>query len=143
MLTATYCFLGIAGFILLALACVSMGKPCASTDGKAMPPERPTWNKNAEWSEIKATWMSWSVQCQEFEAPKRKAMLSWGRTMALCAVLCLVGVYLEVEYGEKISFSRIWSGFKHQHPVANRSQTPQPKPSGSTSIPTTNRSAQK
>ena len=79
MFTATICFLGIAGLILVASACLSMGKQPAATDSRAMLPKRPTWDQKAEWPEIKAVWMRWYAQCQAWEAPKRTATLSWGR----------------------------------------------------------------
>ena len=78
MLTATFCFLGIAGLILVTAACLSMGRQAAATDSQAMCPQRPTWDQKAEWPEIKAAWMAWSAQCKAWEAPKRKATLTPG-----------------------------------------------------------------
>jgi hypothetical protein len=102
---------------------------------------RPKWHKRAKWPEIRTAWMRWYGQCQEMEVPRRNAMLSWGRTMALCAALCLIGTYLSVEFDAPVSVPRIWSRFKHSHSVAF--QRWQLTPSWSTPIPTTSRSTQK
>ena len=92
-----------------------------------MLPKRPTWDEKAEWSQIKETWMTWYAQCQVWEAPKRKATLSWGRTMALCAGLCLLGIVLKVELDERMSKSQITSDFRHHSPAATRFHSPQPQ----------------
>ena len=73
-------------------------------------------------------------------SPKAESNAIVGRTMALCAGLCLLGIVLKVELDERMSASRIGSDFRHQPSAATRFQSPQPKPSGSTSIPATNRS---
>jgi hypothetical protein len=127
MYAATLCFLGIAGLILVASSCLSMGKQAAATDRRATMSKRPTWDQKAEWPEIKATWMRWYAQCQAWEAPKQSATLSWGRTMALCAGLCLVGIVLKVKLDEQMSASRIRSDFMHQPRAVTRFQTPRPQ----------------
>ena len=55
------------------------------------------WDKKAKWTNVKAMWVRWYDLCQEKAILEQKAMYSWARTMALCALLCLVGVVLEAE----------------------------------------------
>ena len=141
MFTATFFFLAIGGLFVLASLCLLDEKPAAAAYHTANWSNRPKWHKRAKWPEIKSAWMRWYGQCQEMEIPRRNAMLSWGRTMALCAALCLIGTYLSVEFDAPTSVPRIWSRFKHSHSVAF--QRWQLTPSWSTPIPTTNRSAEK
>ena len=139
MLSATFCFLGIAGFIAAVLACFSMGKPVAATGAVGVPPKRPTWSKKAEWPEIRAAWMLWCLRCQAWEAPKRKTALSWGRTMALCAGLCLIGIVVKVQLDEQTCKSRVRPDFGHRPAAAIRFQRPQRRPAVNRSFPTINR----
>ena len=141
MFAATFFFLGIGGLFLLASLCLLDEKAAATSNSTRNWSQKPTWHKRAKWPEIKAAWTQWYVQCQKREAPRRKTLLSWGRTMALCAAICIVGVFLKVELDEQVSASRIWSSFKHSHSVAHH--TWQFKPSWSTPIPATNQSTQK
>lgn len=118
MFTAIYLFLGIGGFLVLALTCLSTEEPAADGPSPTNQHNRLTWSKSAKWPEIRAAWLEWYVRTHEIKAPKRKAMLSWGRTMALCAAICLVGIVLAVELDERESaVSRIWSSYKpHRFP---------------------------
>ena len=116
-----------ATHILAASACFSREKQAAQGDGTPKWSKRPTWHKEAKWPEIKAAWLQWYVRCQDMEVPNQKAMLSWGRTFALCAALCVVGIVLRVKLDEQMSVSRIWSSFIHSHSVST--QTLQQKPS--------------
>jgi hypothetical protein len=63
-----------------------------------------------KWQDMKAVWMKWYVQCQEKAIMRRTAMYSWVRTLALCAALCLIGVVLEVEFGQSISLDHVLDG---------------------------------
>ena len=85
--------------------------------------KKPIWDEKAKWHEMKATWMEWYARCQEQAILKRKTMYSWARTLALCAVLCLVGVLLEAEFDQSISVRGILAGFSH--PAATASHIPQ------------------
>jgi hypothetical protein len=140
MFAATFFFLAISGFFVLASLCLLDEKAAAAGHSTMNWSQRPKWHKRAKWPEIKAAWLKWYVQCQKVEAPRQKTLLSWGRTMALCAALCLIGAYLSMEFDAPTSVPRLWSSFKHSHSVAHH--TWQLKPSWSTPIPTTNQSAQ-
>jgi hypothetical protein len=140
MFTATFFLLALAVFVLAASVCLSKEERSAATVSRAMHAKRPIWNRQAKWPEIKAVWLLWYMRCQETAEPKRKALLSWGRTFAFCAALCVVGIVLRVELDEQLSDSRIPSGFRRSHSVAI--QTSQLKPSRSRSVPAT-RSPQK
>ena len=41
---------------------------------------------------------------------KRKTLLSWARTMVVCALLCMLGIYIEVHFDEQISLNGIFNG---------------------------------
>ncbi len=142
MFTAAFFFLGIAGFIVAASFCLSIGRRTAqhvevdlaalraasawlSTAGT-----KPVWDRNAKWQEIKATWMGRFARCQETAILKRKAMYSWARTLALCAVLCVVGVLLESEFDQSISLRGILAGFTHSRPAATAPERPRSCPRG-------------
>jgi hypothetical protein len=151
MFTLTFIFLGIAGLLVAALFCVSAGKrarqyaevdfdtlraaaACISggrrvaADGATTTTDNePTQDEKAKWQEMKAAWMECYGRCQEKAILKQKAMCSFARTLALCAVLSLAGVLLEVAFGEPISMGNIVAGFRHTHPVATGFQTPQSK----------------
>ena len=66
---------------------------------------------------INTQWMKWYVKCQEKATLKRDAMYSWARTLALCSVLCIMGVCLEAEFDEPITVSRILAGFRLPRPI--------------------------
>ncbi len=134
MLTATLYFLGLAGFIVAALICLSRGKRaeqhvevdlpelrtaavcflagCRAADkGHSAAGENATAkDSKATWREMKSLWLQWYAHCRKRAMVKRKAMLSWGRTLVVCALLCLVGAYLEVRFDEPISLNRIFVG---------------------------------
>ena len=129
MFAATWYFLGLAGCLLATLLCFTRGKKagrrvevdladlrvaslCLVSAGS-----KPTWHA------IRAMWMKWYLQCQHTAVRKQKAMYSWSRTSALCAVLCLIGVLLEAEYGKPISASTILAGFVQSPPAATDSQS--------------------
>jgi hypothetical protein len=131
MFSATYFFLGLAGFLIAAMACLTRGKRAgqhielnlddlrAASMGLIMAGHKPSWN------EIRSLWMKWYATCQENAVIKQKAIYSWARTLALCAVLCLVGVLLESEYDEQISFRHIYSDWFQSPPPAASVELPQ------------------
>ena len=158
MFTVSFYFLGVAVFVLAASVCLSQGKRasrsvevdldtlhavsvCIPTERWAAPDgtiakmyKELMWDKKAKWTNMKAMWMRWYSLCQEKAVLKQKAMYSWARTMALCALLCLVGVLLEAEFDQPITIRNILAGFRHPDPVASSCQTSQPHPSQSASI---------
>ena len=136
MLTAAFYCLALAGFIVAALVCLLKGRRtdqhvevdirslrtaavcflagCRAVDrGTAAAEEGESAaakHEKAKWREMKALWLQWYAQCQEQAFLKQKALLSWGRTLVVCALLCLVGVCLEVQFGEPISIDKIFAG---------------------------------
>jgi hypothetical protein len=142
-------FLGIAGLLVAALSCLSVGRRArqyaevdfdtlraasvcisegrrAAADGAtATTDNEPTQDEKAKWQEMKAVWMQCYGRCQEKAILKQKAMCQLASTLALCAMLSLVGVLLEVVFCEPISIRNIVAGFRHPHPAATSSQTPQ------------------
>jgi hypothetical protein len=140
--TAIFFFLGIAASLVLALVCLRIGKRagqhievdlsalhaaslCLSTGRRAAAgnatttsDNEPTWDEKAKWHEMKVMWMQWYARCQETALLKQKAMLSWARTLALCAALCLMGILLQVEFDKPISISNILTGLGWSRPVA-------------------------
>ena len=118
MLNAIFFFLAIGGLLVLALACLSTREPAATVRNSAHWGKRPTWSQEAKWPEIKSVWLEWHVRCQLLDAPRQKATLSWGRTMALCAAICLMGVVLKVELDEQESAPRLASASKHSPSAA-------------------------
>jgi hypothetical protein len=165
MFSATFCFLGIAGFIVAALACFSRAKrtgQCVEVDLAALraasvylsagrraeggtaatSDQDPTADEKVKWKEMKGMWMQWYARCQEKAIVRQKAMYSWARTLALCAALSLIGVFLEASFGEPISLSGILAGFRRPQPAATIPQPPQSHAHQNTSTPATNRSPQ-
>jgi hypothetical protein len=144
MYIATLFFLGIAASIVMALTffrrskrantrvevdldalraasiCISGGRRMG--EGGAAKPEEPTMNEKERWHAIKLIWVECYSRCQEEAIIKQRAMLSWARTCALCAVLCLVGVLLEVEFGEFISIDSVVQNFGHSYSAATISK---------------------
>ncbi len=165
MFILVFVFLGIAGLIVAALACLSAGKRAhqyvevpldalraasvclsagrrAAADGTtATSDKEPTWDEKAKWQEMKVLWMQCYAKCQEKALVKQREMRQWARTLALCAALCLVGVFLESAFGQSISISNILAGFRH--PAATSFQRSQLDPPQNPSTSATNRSPQK
>jgi hypothetical protein len=131
MFTAAFYFLGMAVFVLAASICLSNGRRAGQhvevdlADLRVASVGLLTTGRKPSWDEIRALWMKWYARCQEKAIVKQKAIYSWARTLALCAVLCLVGVLLEAEFDETISVSRVLAGFRHPYPVATDCHTPQ------------------
>jgi len=167
MFTVSFYFLGVAVFILTASVCLSMGKRAgkcvevdldtlraasvclptgrraAAVDTTATMYKELTWDEKAKWSDMKAMWMRWYGRCHEKAILKQRATYSWARTLALCALLCLVGVFLEAEFDQPITISNILAGFRRPDSIASSFQTPQLHPSQIMSTPATNRSPRK
>jgi hypothetical protein len=167
MFTASFYFLGFAVSIFAALVCLSTGKHAgkhADVDldtlhavSVCVPTGRPTaadattaamyrelaWHEKARLSDMRSLWKRWYDRCRTEARLKQKAMYSWARTSALCAVLCLGGVLLEAEFDQPITISSILAGFRRPYPAASALPTSQTPPSRSTSPPATLRSPQK
>ena len=135
MFSATFFFLGIAGFVVAALACLSRAtragrcvevdlaalhsaSVCLATGPRAAGRAPATGDQDAradakaKWQEMKAIWVQWYAPCLQKAVSKQKAMYSWARTLSLCAALSLVGAVLEAHFGESISVSTISSSFE-------------------------------
>ncbi|MEN6450147.1 MAG: hypothetical protein ABFC96_06630 [Thermoguttaceae bacterium] len=140
MFTIAFCFLGIAGFIVAALACVWMAgksdpsisvdvgglhaaaacisEEMAAGDVPSVGDRSATPEARAKRREAKELWMEWYAKCVEEVASRQKAFYSWARTLALCAAMSLVGVVMEAYYGEPISLSGIVAGLRGPRPVS-------------------------
>jgi hypothetical protein len=77
-----------------------------------------TWDEKVRWSNMRAMWMQWYDRCRKNAILKQKAIYSWARTLALCALLCLVGVLLEAEFDQPITLRTVLAGFRRPDPVA-------------------------
>jgi hypothetical protein len=124
MFSATFYFLGLAGFIVAASACLSVGRRAGRraqldlADLHSASVSLVTLGRKPSWEELRSLWMVWYARCQESAVARQKAIYSWARTLALCAVLCIIGALLEGEFDEPISLSRVLSGFRHSAPAA-------------------------
>jgi hypothetical protein len=159
MLTISCYFLGLAVSILAASVCLAKGRragKCVEVELDAlraasicMPTGRReieddaiatmykqlSWDEKAKWSNVRAMWTRWYSICQEKAVLKQKAIYSWARTLSLCALLCLVGVFLEAEFDQPITFRTILTGFRRPCPAAASLQTSQLSPARLTSAP--------
>ena len=130
MFAATWYFLGLAGCLFAALLCFTRGKRACRhvevdlADLRVASLCLVTAGTQPTWQAIKTMWMKWYLHCQETAIRKQAALYSWSRTLALCAVLCLIGVLLEAEYDRPISVSEILAGIIQSRPVAASSQRP-------------------
>jgi hypothetical protein len=142
MFTASFYFLGLAGSILAAAFFLTKGwraGRCVEVDldtlravSICLPTDRSAalegtfskiykelmWDKKVKWTNLKAMWQRWYALCREKAIQKQKAMYSWSRTMALCSVLCLIGVLLEAEFDQPITMRTVLTGFRHPEPAA-------------------------
>lgn len=130
MFSATFYFLGASAFILSATACLTIGKRMSRnakvdiSDLREASLSVLTSGQNPTWDQVRALWIKWYARCQEKAALKQKAIYSWARTLALCAILCIIGVLLENEFDEPISFSRILASFRSSRPAATAVEMP-------------------
>ena len=143
MFSATFYFLGLAGFVVAASACLTIGKRVGQrvevdlADLRAASVSLLTAGRKPTWDEIRSLWMMWYARCQEKAIVKQKAIYSWARTLALCAVMCIVGALLEGEFDEPITVSRIWAGFRR--PCASVTELLVPRPYLQQNTPTASR----
>lgn len=118
MFSATFYFLGAAVSVLAASACLTIGRRMTQhvkvdiSDLRTASLSVLTSGQNPTWDQVRALWIKWYARCQDKATLKQKATYSWARTMALCSVLCVIGVLLEGEFDEPISMSRILAGFR-------------------------------
>ena len=147
MFGATFYFLGLAAFIVGASACLTMGKRVGRrvevdlADLRVASVGLLTAGRKPTWDEIRSLWMMWYARCQEKAVVKQKAIYSWARTLALCAVMCIVGALLEGEFDEPITASRILAGFRQPCPVATEFQVLRSNPDQNTPTARTNPSS--
>jgi hypothetical protein len=142
MLIISYYFLGVAVSILAALICLSTGKRAgkcveveldtlhavsvclpagrrASADASTAAMYKDlTWDEKLKASDAKTVWVRWYDRCKRKAIEKQKVMFSWTRTLALCAALCLIGVLLETEFDQPITYRTILVGFGSPCPEA-------------------------
>jgi hypothetical protein len=120
--TPALCILAVVGFVVAIGVNVSSRRPVKATASVATRDEKPTWNENANWDEIKAAWMAWHAPRRDNETPRGRAFRTWAGTLALCAAVCLMSVCIEVEADQPISIPRVMSGFRRTHvpPAAKR-----------------------
>jgi hypothetical protein len=130
MFSATFYFLGLAGFIVAASACLTMGRRIGQrievdlADLRVASVGLLTAGRKPTWDEIRSLWIVWYARCQEKAIAKQKAIYSWARTLALCAVMCIVGAILEAEFDEPITVSGILAGFRRPGAIATELQMP-------------------
>ncbi len=123
MYTVTICFLGAAAVIVAVSACLTLTRMRKANTARELC-NPPACCRDATWCEIKEAWANWLARCQEIEASKRKAIRSFARTLVLSAALGLVGVVLEVDFGQPISVDSIVAGLVQSQPVRTVSHSP-------------------
>ncbi len=152
MFTASFYFLGVAIFILAASVCLCSGKrtakvvavdinalrtvsvclPAGRTEGTdratAMMYKELSREEKARWHNVRMMWLRWYERCQREAMLRQSAMYSWARTLALSAVLCLMGVLLEAEFDQPITLHTILTGFRRPTPAAADCQTQHGQP---------------
>jgi hypothetical protein len=135
MYFAAIVFLALAGLMVLVLICTSLLRRLGRIH-KGWPTEATApRNDKVVWDEIKATWTEWDTHCKESKMPRKKALLSWGRTFALCTGLCLIGVLLEVEFDCSVTVDHILAGLIPSRSAIKLTQPEKPKPKKSKSTP--------
>lgn len=123
MLTAAlFCF-GVAAFIVAASVCLSIGRLLRVNAVAALDKKR-EWDGKTTWEDMKAAFLVYYMRCQEKEAANRKRVLSWARTLLICAVLCLIGLGVQIEFDETASLQQIVAHVKRSHASAAHSQLP-------------------
>ncbi len=125
MLTSAFYFFGMAGLLVAASVCFSIGRVLKVHGSLVTGDEDPAWYGARTWDEMKATFIVWYARCQEREAKNRKMILSWARTLLLCAGLCLIGLYLELQFDQTVSVSQIAASLRRPHMVSTTLQPPQ------------------
>lgn len=129
MLTATFYFLGVAGFMVAACACLTKGRRVSQhlevdlTDIKAASVSLLMAGKKPTWDEMRALWMQWYARCQSKAMLKQQAIYSWARTLVLCAVICIIGIVLQVELDEQTSVSQFIATFSNRPAAASRAHS--------------------
>jgi hypothetical protein len=122
MFSAALMFLGLAAIAVGVLFFLPKRQPVekagpSAVSGASQEKKLP-WDANANWEEIKAVWMAEIGSRQEYATQKYAAASSWGRTFALCAALCIVGVFLEARFNGRISIADIVAALS-RHDVAS------------------------
>jgi hypothetical protein len=165
MFTASFYFLGVATSIFAVLfflatgkraeksvdvdldalhaasICLSTGRRVTLGDLSSSMFKNLPWEEKARLSDWKSLRMQWYKGCERKASLKRKAMYSWARTMALCAVLCLIGVLLEAEFDQPITLQNILAGFRRPSPPASSVETSYRQSAHNGFAPVANRSS--
>ena len=122
MFIAAQIFLALATIAVLSLFFLPEKQPVGTASPSSAPEVRRgqklPWDENADWEDIKAAWIAEFSTSEENKTPQYVAASSWGRTFALCAVLCILGVLLETQFNRRISLAEILSCFG-SHSVAS------------------------
>jgi hypothetical protein len=109
MFTAALIFLGLATMTVVALFFLrkkehtETAAPSVASEGQQT--QKLPSETNANWEDIQAVWMAEFGVRHESLTSQYAAASSWGRTFALCAILCIVGVLLEAHFNCRISIA--------------------------------------
>ena len=87
-----------------------------------------TVGRKPTWDEIRSLWMMWYARCQEKAIVKQKAIYSWARTLALCAVMCMVGALFG--RGVRRTHHRVSHHGRFRRPCAAATELPAPQSVG-------------
>lgn len=139
MYYAAFVFLVIAGIIALALAWISIGRQVHSAAHAQVGGEHTGLSEHAAWDEIRAVWTEW-YSPQQSNTSAERSLFSWGRTLAFCAALCLIGILLEIEFNSSISIDHIVSGFMQSTSITYDSRPHAPRSTQAPSKRAANRS---
>ncbi len=115
MYIATICFLGLAAWVTVLLAGWSLREQIRRFNRAPRAQAKSGQYDEATWNAIKAAWSEWCSYHPERRTIKQILMISWGRTFALCAVLCVIGICLEAQFGGSIT-DEIFTGFLQPAP---------------------------
>jgi len=110
MVSATFFFLGLAICIFAGLICFSVAKSIQKKERQADRANQPAIDEKVAWLQIKSALADLYSRYELRESPKQKALRSWAGTLVICAGLCMIGILLEVEYNQFISFDQVLSG---------------------------------
>jgi hypothetical protein len=107
MYIATICFLGLAAGVTILLACRSVREQAKTLNRTPCRQRKSEQYDASTWDAIKVAWSDWHSYHPEKRSVAQVLMFSWGRTFALCAALCVIGMFLEVQVGRAMSIDEI------------------------------------
>lgn len=111
MVVATFFFLGLAICTFAGLVCWTMARSIKKAQKRASHVDRPAIDEKVMWLELKAALADLYSRYELRESPRQKSLRSWAGTLIICAGLCMIGILIEVEYGQTITIDRICAGF--------------------------------